>query len=219
MNLSWSASTDNVAVTGYRVERCQGSGCTTFVQVGAPAVASFSDTGLSASTSYSYRVVAVDAAGNVSGYSLVASVSTPAAPPVPAGLVLGFSFDAGSGASVADVSGNGNTGSVVGSSWSAQGRYGGAMSFNGSSSVQAAASASLGLSGAMTLSAWINPAVSQSGWRAIMQRQADAYFLNASNDSGGVAAGRWRHLWREPELCGWAVGESGGVVDACGVDL
>ena len=29
INLGWTASTDNVAVTGYRVERCQGSGCAT----------------------------------------------------------------------------------------------------------------------------------------------------------------------------------------------
>ena len=100
VNLSWTASTDNVAVTGYRVERCQGAGCTGFVQVGAPAVASFSDSGLAASTSYSYRMVAVDAAGNVSGYSTVASVATPAGPVLPAGLVAGYSFDAGSGLSV-----------------------------------------------------------------------------------------------------------------------
>ena len=183
--LSWSTSTDNGAVTAYRVERCQGVGCSTFAQVAEVTTTSYLDLGLAASTSYSYRVRAVDAAGNVSGYSSVASVSTPAAPPVPAGLVLGYSFDAGSGSSVADVSGNGNTGSVVGASWSTPGRYGGAMSFNGSSSVvQVASSPSLGLSSAMTLSAWIDPAVSQSGWRTIMQRQADAYFLNASNDSG-----------------------------------
>ncbi len=30
INLSWAASTDNVGVTGYRVERCQGAGCTNF---------------------------------------------------------------------------------------------------------------------------------------------------------------------------------------------
>ena len=61
------------------------------------------------------------------------------------------------------------------------------MSFNGSSGlVQVAASPSLGLSGAMTLSGWINPATSQSGWRTIVQRQLDAYFLNASNDSGAL---------------------------------
>ena len=36
VNVSWTASTDNVGVTGYRVERCQGAGCTTFAQVGTP---------------------------------------------------------------------------------------------------------------------------------------------------------------------------------------
>ena len=35
-NLNWTASTDNVGVTGYRVERCQGAGCTNFAQVGTP---------------------------------------------------------------------------------------------------------------------------------------------------------------------------------------
>ena len=34
INLGWTASTDNVGVTGYRVERCQGAGCTNFAQVG-----------------------------------------------------------------------------------------------------------------------------------------------------------------------------------------
>jgi glucose/arabinose dehydrogenase/chitodextrinase len=185
VNLSWTASTDNAGVTAYRVERCQGAGCTNFAQVGTPAGVGFTDTGLSASTSYSYRIAALDRSGNQSGYSSTVSATTAAAPPLPAGLVLGFSFDAGSGSSVVDVSGSGNTGSVVGASWSSVGRYGGAMSFNGSSSVvQVPASASLGLSGAMTLSAWIDPAVSQSGWRTIVQRQVDAYFLNASNDTG-----------------------------------
>ncbi len=30
IDLSWGASTDNVAVTGYEIFRCQGAGCTTF---------------------------------------------------------------------------------------------------------------------------------------------------------------------------------------------
>ena len=46
INLAWTASTDNVGVTGYRVERCQGAGCSNFVQVGTPTGTSFSDTGL-----------------------------------------------------------------------------------------------------------------------------------------------------------------------------
>ncbi len=80
INLSWTASTDNVGVTGYLLERCTGSGCTSFAQIATPTTATYSNTGLTASTSYSYRVRATDAAGNLSGYSNIASVATPAAP-------------------------------------------------------------------------------------------------------------------------------------------
>jgi len=76
INLAWTASTDNVGVTGYRVERCAGAGCTTFAQVGAPTGTTFSDSGLTASTSYTYRVRATDVAGNLSGYSSTASATT-----------------------------------------------------------------------------------------------------------------------------------------------
>ena len=37
INLSWAASTDNVGVAGYRVERCQGANCTSFIQVATAA--------------------------------------------------------------------------------------------------------------------------------------------------------------------------------------
>ena len=76
INLSWTASTDNVGVTGYKVERCQGTSCTTFAQIGTPSTTTYSDTGLSASTAYRYRVRATDAAGNLSGYSNIASATT-----------------------------------------------------------------------------------------------------------------------------------------------
>ena len=71
INLSWTASTDNVGVTGYRVERCQGASCTNFAQVGTPTATTFSDTGLTANTTYRYRVRATDAAGNLSAYSTI----------------------------------------------------------------------------------------------------------------------------------------------------
>src|SRR5277367_2737467 len=79
INLSWTTSTDNVGVTGYKVERCSGAACANFVQIAAPTGTTFNDTGGTASTSYSYRVRANDAAGNNSGYSNTASATTPAA--------------------------------------------------------------------------------------------------------------------------------------------
>ncbi len=78
INLAWSASTDDVAVTGYRVERCQGSNCTSFAQIAVPTGTTHSDTGLAASTTYRYRVRAADAAGNLSGYSSIGSATTQA---------------------------------------------------------------------------------------------------------------------------------------------
>lgn len=72
INLSWPAATDNVGVTSYVVTR-NGS------QVYAGTNLSFSDTGLTASTSYNYKVVAKDAAGNTST-GATASATTQAVP-------------------------------------------------------------------------------------------------------------------------------------------
>ncbi len=76
INLTWTASTDNVGVTGYLVERCQGATCTTFAQIGAPTGTSYSNSGLSPSATYRYRVRARDAAGNISAYSAIVSATT-----------------------------------------------------------------------------------------------------------------------------------------------
>ena len=85
IDLAWSGSTDNVAVTGYRIIR-NGSLLTTLGDV-----TSFQDTGLVAATTYTYRVRAFDAAGNLSPQSNAASATTQAtpdttAPTVPTGL-------------------------------------------------------------------------------------------------------------------------------------
>jgi chitodextrinase len=73
IDLSWTASTDNVGVTEYRVFRDN-------VQVGTSTTTSFSDTNLTPSTAYSYTVAAVDAAGNVSAQSAAAGATTQAPP-------------------------------------------------------------------------------------------------------------------------------------------
>ena len=69
INLSWTASTDNVGVTGYKVYR----GGTL---VGSPTTTSYTDTGLTASTSYSYTLAACDAANNCSAQSNPVSATT-----------------------------------------------------------------------------------------------------------------------------------------------
>ena len=144
VNLNWTASTDNVGVAGYRVERCQGAGCTNFAQVGTPTATSYSDTGLAPSSTYRYQVRAVDASGNFSGYSAVAAATTGAGPATPPGLVGAWAFAEGNGTTTADSSGNGNTGTLLGASWTTLGRYGDALSFNGTNSqVRVADSASL----------------------------------------------------------------------------
>ena len=83
VTLRWTASTDNVAVTGYRVYR----GTTL---VGSPTTTSFTETGLTNGTSYAYTVKAIDAAGNLSTASASASATPSAvdttAPSAPTGL-------------------------------------------------------------------------------------------------------------------------------------
>ncbi|HKX85517.1 MAG TPA: GEVED domain-containing protein, partial [Flavobacterium sp.] len=68
-NLSWTASTDNVAVTGYDVYQ----GATV---IGTTASTTYNVTGLTASTAYTFSVRAKDAAGNVSAASNTVNVTT-----------------------------------------------------------------------------------------------------------------------------------------------
>jgi uncharacterized repeat protein (TIGR03806 family) len=75
IDLSWTASTDAVGVTGYRIFR---NAATT--PLATVSTTTYSDTGLTPSTAYSYTVRAVDAAGNVSDSSGAGTATTPAAP-------------------------------------------------------------------------------------------------------------------------------------------
>lgn len=77
VNLSWTASTDNRAVTGYYVKQAG----TTIATVTAT---NYVVTGLTAATSYSFTVQAFDAAGNLSTVSSSVTTATIAAPDVTA---------------------------------------------------------------------------------------------------------------------------------------
>lgn len=75
LSLSWTAATDNVAVTGYDVYR-NGAKINTSVVT----TTSYAVTGLTASTTYSFYVQARDAAGNLSVNSNTINATTLAAP-------------------------------------------------------------------------------------------------------------------------------------------
>lgn len=72
IDLSWTASTDNFGVTGYKVFRNGGTTEIATVTTGT----SFSDTGLAVGSTNSYQVSAFDAAGNQSAKSTSASATT-----------------------------------------------------------------------------------------------------------------------------------------------
>lgn len=76
ISLSWSASTDNVAVTGYDILRAPGASGGTFAQVGTSSTTTFTNSGLSPDTTYRYQVRARDAANNTSAVSNTATVTT-----------------------------------------------------------------------------------------------------------------------------------------------
>jgi hypothetical protein len=79
--LAWIPSQEQGGtVTGYVVQSCQGAGCSNFVTITTPEVvgSSYSDLNVNPSTSYTYRVQAVDELSNQSPFSNVAAVVTPA---------------------------------------------------------------------------------------------------------------------------------------------
>src|SRR6476659_4021263 len=80
IDVAWTASTDASGISQYRVFRDGGT-----TAVGTPTGTSFSDTGLTPNTAYSYTVVAVDGATvpNVSSASAAASATTEALTPPP----------------------------------------------------------------------------------------------------------------------------------------
>ncbi len=116
------------------------------------------------------------------GAALVAAFTTllagggGAAAAAPAGLVAAYSFDAGSGTTVADVSGTGNTGTISGATWTSAGRYGGALIFDGvNDMVSVAGSPSLQLTTAMTVEAWVRPTGLSSDWRSAVVKERPGF--------------------------------------------
>ena len=90
ITLGWGVSTDDVGVAGYDLYRASGS--SPFGLVGTATGNTFTDTGLSPSTVYQYRLQARDAAGNLSAFSPIGPAMTAgpctSPPPAPGNLTV-----------------------------------------------------------------------------------------------------------------------------------
>ena len=154
-----------------------------------------------------------DAAGNATTSSPINVTVTNGGP------IAAYGFDELAGPSTADRTGSGNNGAISGATWSASGRYGAALNFDGSNDLVTVNDANaLDLTTGMTLEAWVNPDVAPNNWRSIIAKERASnsltYQLTAGSNSsnrpatriyagGGVrslpggtrlTAGTWVHL-------------------------
>lgn len=129
INLSWIDNATNE--DGYKIERKTGTGNYAVVGSTGSNMTTFSDLGLTPSTSYTYRVYAYNSAGNSIQYSNELTLSTQDSIPswLTNGLVGYWPFNGNAN----DESGNGNNGTVNGATLNID-RFGNsnkAYSFNG----------------------------------------------------------------------------------------
>jgi chitodextrinase len=93
VTITWASSTDNVAVAGYQIFR-------NGVQIGMAPGTSYSDSGLSPSTTYAYTVAAFDTSNNVSPQSQQLFVTTAATPAIAPSFVQVSQIQLSSAASI-----------------------------------------------------------------------------------------------------------------------
>jgi hypothetical protein len=106
------------------------------------------------------------------------------------GLVAAFGFEEAAGTSTADKSGAGNNGTIAGATWSAAGKTGNALSFDGvNDRVSIPDGASLDVT-RMTIEAWVRP-TTLTGWRTVLLKEGNdalAYALYAHDNANWPAA-------------------------------
>jgi Concanavalin A-like lectin/glucanases superfamily/Bacterial Ig domain len=137
---------------------------------------------------HTLSAVARDNAGNTTAS---ASVQVNVSNTGPPGLVAAYGFNEGSGTVVGDSSGTGNNGAATSTSWNASGRFGGALQFNGTSSlVTIPHTSSLGLTGGMTIEAWVRP-TALLAWNTVVLKEHQvglAYSLYANGDTANPSS-------------------------------
>jgi hypothetical protein len=162
--LTWNASTDNVAVAGYRIYRDG-------VEIGSSAATSFEDPSIAPAVSYTYEVSAYDLAGNESPLSAPLVVMAPESN-LDSQLLGYWKFDEGLGELALDSSGYGHTGTIIGAQW-VTGKTGQALSFDGIDDyVQIPPAMLLDNLEAVTMMAWVRPRV-DAHWHVLDKGDGD----------------------------------------------
>ena len=139
---------------------------------------------------HTWAAVARDASGNTATSTVSFTVNNTSLP----GLVASYGLDEGSGTTVNDSSTNKNNGTASNATWKT-GYFGNALQFSGATNsyVTVNDTASLDLTSALTLEAWVNPSTLNSpdnGWVAAVAKEHQnsgndiAYALYAANGTG-----------------------------------
>jgi hypothetical protein len=175
-------------------------GTSTTLSTSMVTVHSAAITGLSAGTTYHYQVVSSNASGikAVSAdqiFTTPAAVTTPTLPSANAG----WQFNAGSGTSAVDSSGNGHAGTLSGKPTWVQGISGDALAFNGSSQYVTVSNIGMLDSYPMSLSVWFKT-TSTSGTHGIINKYA------ASSHNG------YQLFMSSGKLCAWYFRDSADYV-------
>jgi Concanavalin A-like lectin/glucanases superfamily len=145
-------------------------------------------------------VLALPACG---GAAVPADQGAAAAQGAAPGPVRAYSFEAGGGATAADGSGHGRDARVRGARHVAGGRFGGALSFDGSNDL--VRSGRLNARRA-TVEAWVRPRSRKGGWRAVVsaggRSPAFALYVRPGRRGAGALV-RGRHARARRALVGW----------------
>ncbi|HXK23392.1 MAG TPA: LamG-like jellyroll fold domain-containing protein [Myxococcota bacterium] len=135
------------------------------------------------SDSFNYTVGDNDGARSNAAVVSVSVIDT-------SGVVAAYGFEEVAGTSIVDTTTHHNDGSLAGATRTAAGRFGKALSFDGSSAmVNIPDSNSLELTTGMTLEAWVYPTAPMGDFRDVIYKgQNDNYYLEGSSPGGGGPA-------------------------------
>ena len=109
----------------------------------------------------------------------------------PSGLVAAWAFDEGTGLVANDASGNAHAGTLSNATWAAGGKFGEALSFNGTDSwVTVDNAPDLMLTGGMTLEAWVRPSAIDGFETVVLKERFDPPVRTRCTHTTPTAA-RW----------------------------